>query len=286
MSNAQLTLNLCKWGYLPGVDPYGPSPSESVLQAAVARYQQQYAPDLNRMMVATRGREVRADGIIGPVTLGHMGARTCDFPDFPDSRGDWVIWDGGDEPRILSASRGYGFAGPCQKSIAVEVDFRGCPWGEGGGRELLERTFDRYSAAFGVGFRFVESGGNIRVSWTSLAGSTIGLAEFGQGCGSSVFCRFDPTYREGGGLVDNLTAHEFGHNLGLQHTRGGLMNPVNNQSFDGWDPRDPSFATMQRVYGLAENKPPQNDGWKTVHKSDNLWIQSRGAVSTGGDWGA
>lgn len=95
---------------------------------------------------------------------------------------------------------------------------------------IWERFVDSYAE---VGLLFTKVGkdefANIEMSFVELGGSTIGLAIVGQneGCQSTIWAKFAPSYRPENVLSEwtTLLKHEFGHNCGLQHSNGGVMNP-------------------------------------------------------------
>lgn len=90
----------------------------------------------------------------------------------------------------------------------------------------------------------------------------IGLAIVGQGlgCQDTIWARFLATYRptnverEWGTLFN----HEQGHNVGLGHSNGGIMNPSIVGGLAGWRPGDPSLPKLVQGYG-GEAIP--GDGW-------------------------
>jgi len=88
----------------------------------------------------------------------------------------------------------------------------------------------------------------------------IGLAIVGrnQTCSTRMWAKFDTRYGSSFSrdrLVNQwafLLAHELGHNCGLGHTRGGIMNPsLINGTFhpDQWRRNDPAFSAHRRWYG-------------------------------------
>lgn len=95
---------------------------------------------------------------------------------------------------------------------------------------IWERVVDAYAE---VGLLFKKAGPsdfvNIEVTFVELGGSTIGLAIVGQneGCQSQIWARFAPSYKPANVLSEwtTLIKHELGHNCGLQHSQGGVMNP-------------------------------------------------------------
>ena len=101
------------------------------------------------------------------------------------------------------------------------------------------------------------------IRFQRLAGSVIGWNEFPQAgtCRQTIDGRLDTGYRPGGSRgfmwFANLLVHEqFGHGVGLSHTRGGIMNPsivlVDPVSYK---PRDPSLARMTRFFGGEDVTP-------------------------------
>jgi hypothetical protein len=88
----------------------------------------------------------------------------------------------------------------------------------------------------------------------------LGLAIVGKGqrCSTKMWAKFDTSYGKTFGkdkLISQwafLLAHELGHNCGLGHTRGGIMNAsLINGTFhpDQWRRNDPAFPTHTRWYG-------------------------------------
>jgi hypothetical protein len=86
--------------------------------------------------------------------------------------------------------------------------------------------------------------------------STIGLAIVPgapQACGDRVWARFAERYQPSD-IVNQwarLVAHELGHNMRLQHTTGGIMNPsILSGPFttNAWR-NDPSYGILARYFG-------------------------------------
>lgn len=142
---------------------------------------------------------------------------------------------------------------PCQKNgVKIFVDKSNMP-------ASLASTIDSYIQAMidangSVGLKQVlvpsKSGANVVIVWQFLAGNTIGLSDFNNGsCSNQVLLRLDTQYT--GPYMRTLLLHENGHNNNLQHTRGGIMNPVitPDPSPFGWHSDDPSHSTLVRFFG-------------------------------------
>lgn len=83
----------------------------------------------------------------------------------------------------------------------------------------------------------------------------IGLAIVPQGprCSDRIWAKFDTQYKPAA-LLDQwarLLCHEVGHNMGMGHTQGGIMNPsITSGPFTPTAWRgDPSFPKLQRFFG-------------------------------------
>lgn len=167
---------------------------------------------------------------------------------------------------------------PCQKGgVKVHFNTSGMPssvvarW-----PEIKKAVFDAYAE---MGLKLVEvataAEANIYQTWTVLAGSTIGMAEFNnETCSDRVFCKLDPGYT---GYLKSLLAHEIGHNCNLQHiSRGGIMHPSiqpdpNPFTWKG----DPSHQDMIEYFGGQPIDPvptpdPPPTGRKVKMRAGNV----------------
>lgn len=91
------------------------------------------------------------------------------------------------------------------------------------------------------------------VRFENIPGSVIGYAYFPQPntCRQTVKARIDNTFNARPTVLAELLTHEYkGHSDGLQHTRGGIMNPsIGNPTTRATWIGDPSFATKKRYFG-------------------------------------
>ena len=109
---------------------------------------------------------------------------------------------------------------------------------------------------------------NIAASWVNQSDGWIGLAIVGsgQGCSDSIWCRYLSSYRGGSSdeeIVNQWTTlilHEIGHNCGLSHSSGGVMNPTLIPGLPASWIGDPSERTLRRWYGgVPVPQPPTGD---------------------------
>jgi hypothetical protein len=242
-------------------------------------------------------RQPDFDGIMGPAMTALVQTPRCSVPDFApppgtnfafgDSQIDAVARQM-QEDKILQAT-GRGNWAHCHDvgdyhAAVVRVQTQGVPsFLRPVFKEVLTEVRRAY-AAIGLRFDFIdenrkniltgESAGpqvNIEMSFVSSSSGWIGLAILGngQGCASNIWCRYLATYRGGSSpaAIKNqwitLIKHELGHNCGLDHTNGGVMNPYIIASLPfGWVPSDPSTSRLKNWYGgkpvpLDEPEPPK-----------------------------
>lgn len=169
----------------------------------------------------------------------------CGHPDYTD-------------PRLNKDIGSGSWPEPCQKAgIKIHINKSNMPSALTSRWPDIQK--DVFAAYHKIGANLVETTNineaNVTVMWQVLAGSTIGLAEFNsQSCSDRVFCKLDPGYT---GLMFELFAHELGHNMNLQHTRGGIMNPsVIEVNPKAWNTNDPSYNTLVRFFGGKPINPP------------------------------
>lgn len=178
------------------------------------------------------------DGIVGPATQALVNIPRCPLPDFtPPPTASFHY----DDPllqktveRMQRATGSGSWPYNCHgqtgvHTVKISYDFSNAPSNVKSWEQELKTRSQAGVAAVGV--RVIEvpvgdPGAQIRVSWRSLAGSTIGLAEFNNGtCSDSVFCYLDPNYAPDLEMVLILLMHENGHNWNLEHSSGFIMNP-------------------------------------------------------------
>lgn len=263
--NPAMPTNVSAVADLPGLS----LTSEAVKQA-VRSYQEMMAADFDRISLEQHGRPGIADGEIGPATAALFDVPRCQCPDY----GDDVELATGSGSWPAGCTAEY----PDNHTFAIYWDKSRMP-------SFLAPVIDEciarcYAAYRDIGIVFIttpsRSSAQTIVTWQRGNG-WIGLAIVGQNqrCNSQIWAKFDTVYRPSR-LVDQwsrLLAHEFGHNMGLRHSRGGIMNPsISSGVFDNNEWRgDPSEPILRRWFGGVpvpprdapddpdEPDPPNND---------------------------
>lgn len=217
------------------------------VQYAVRSYQDFMIQNLEPLCLKHHLRPAQADGDIGPATRELFEIDRCGCPDYGDAHDHY-------QPKI-----GTGNWPGCHDignfhAATVYVHESGMP-------SFLEPVFDevwkRTVAAYeAIGLRFMRIAAvdaNIDFSFVRSSSGWIGLAVVGHGksCSSQIWCRYLARYQPSNivGSWTELVMHELGHNCGLNHTRGGIMNPSLIRGLPAtWD-GDPAKPVLVRYYG-------------------------------------
>lgn len=223
------------------------------------------------LVMAYHQRLPSFDGQLGPATQKLIELERCPIPDFAPPPGATI--DLGDDDlnaiAVQMQQREYGEAGSgswpaagCdperrgRHSIRVRINPASAP-----ARVLEYKDFamqacsDAY-AEVGLSVRYLwDSTGECEIAKTfaHLRGGVIGINYFPTGGCSRITGQLSTSYapNDGGKLWANLECHETGHGVGLQHTRGHIMNPsivlVWPLSWRG----SPSLPALTRYFGGA-----------------------------------
>lgn len=254
--------------------------NDSVVQQAVQSFQESDAtlPVLVRVI---HKRALVADGLVGPATRALADSPRCPLPDRapPPNATFWYA-----DPAVQRAvesmqerATGSGsFPAGCYGTqgvheVKISYDLRSANSKQEEWWDAIKQR--SHAAVAAVGVRLVEvpvGQGNIAVSFRSLGGSTIGLAEFNSGqCGSRVFCYLNPNYSPNIDQVLVLLLHENGHNWNLDHRSGAIMNPSILSVKPAWIERDASgrvtyqdnsYPTLKKFFGGEPLDPPEPPG--------------------------
>lgn len=257
------------------------------VKAAVKSYQNFMAHDYQRIAASHHTAGV-CDGIVGPVTQALMNVPRCGMADFARAEtgsGSWPV--------------GCHETWPDNHAFTVNVDKSGLPSFLGSPSDpnsVFEQAWDLTRLAYadmGIVFEREDGNGSANTSVTFVRGNGwIGLAIVPSNphCADSIWAKFDNRYSPSA-LIDQwsrLLTHEFGHNMGLAHSRGGIMNPsIIGGTFDPNEWRgDPSEPTLTRWFGgepvdLGDppdppDPPPTGDGERLRFSGQ---LEARGVAS-------
>lgn len=263
---------LRQYGYL-AADQAVESFEDDAFTQAVALFQQR---DANVHLAAEHlGLDMVADGEVGPATLYAMNLPRCghadnEVTDAALGTGGWQGCHGADGMHHATV-----LVDPKNKPAFLQPVFN----------DILRRVQNSY-AELGLLFRFCEARSGqvydvltgkplndlqgINIDFTFTRGSGwIGLAIVGMGsnqrCSSRIWAKFEYKYRPADVVTQwvTLIKHELGHNCGLRHTSGGVMNPgLINGLPNAWVDSDPSTRTLRRWFGgqpvdVPEIEPPE-----------------------------
>jgi hypothetical protein len=225
--------------------------TDASVRTALASFQEFMAADFDRLALEEHGRIGIADGDMGPATEKLFEVERCGCPDYE------MATDG----HVEQAGRGS-WPNNCRPdfpglhTFSVQMNKAGMPSYL---RDTIEPAWDLCRRAYAnMGILFLREDSNNRantlVTWQRGAG-WIGLAIVPRSpqCGERIWARFDNRYQPRDLLNQwaRLLAHEFGHNMGMSHSRGGIMNPsIVSGPFTPTAWRgDPSEPILRRFFG-------------------------------------
>lgn len=252
------------------------------------------ASDVNaELLVAAyhAGRAIQYDGEIGPATRALVDLPRCPLPDHPPP--PEAAFDYGD-PDLNAAVRSQqefanyvGGSGSWPKgcdpqwpdvhSVVTLINTGGASASQKERLTEVLKLVEECEAEFGQHLRHVVTPNTYaspqhNVVFGPIPGSVIGYNYFPtpNTCRQTVQGKIDSTFGASAITLANLFVHEYkGHGDGLQHTRGGIMNPsiitINPLSWKG----DPSESIKRRYFGGAPvpsgpTDPPPPTGPKPV----------------------
>lgn len=193
--------------------------------------------------------DYKPTGKIDDETLNVMSLPRCGCPDttlLPQGSGSWDV----------------GCHTPGIHEVTIKVDPRGMP---NRLQPIFKDVVDLVIGAYkeiGMLLNFDPQGRNINIdfSFEYLRGA-IGLAIVpnNPGCRNRIWCKYDPRYNPSDMLNQwaRLLAHELGHNMGLSHYRGGIMNSYilsgkfTHREWVG----DPAENLLRRWFGIPIPDP-------------------------------
>ena len=229
-----------------------------IVKDAMRSFQEMGGEVFNCLCNRHHGRNAAFDGSFGPATNQLFNTPRCGEPDYfhPETKVKLVTGTGS-WPNACAKTGVKVYYNKSRIPSAIKDKWP----------VIQAEVFQAYA---NIGLKLVEVSSydeaNIRVEWKSLAGSTIGLAEFNnESCSDKVFQYLDPNYTQ---YMFELHAHETGHNCNLQHCGGGksIMSPyivaVNPHIWNTWDC---SYSTLVRYFdGKPVEPQPQPLEFKVI----------------------
>lgn len=221
---------------------------DSAVTEAIRSHQSfdvQYEP----VSMMVHNRELIPDGDPGPATELLMNAPRCGHPDYRPSDRTLAAVGSGNWPRCHGVGDYH--------SVSIQV-LNSPPSFLTPHFELVKERCTQAYAEIGLLLRWdAPKPVNIDFSFVNSSSGWIGLAIVGQNesCNSKIWCKYLATYR--GGSTDEaiitqwttLIKHELGHNCGMSHFRGGVMNPsIVNGLPVSWK-GDPAHSFLTSRYG-------------------------------------
>ena len=211
----------------------------------------------------------RVTGNVGSVTEVYMHSPRCPLPDFVPPPGAVIDVEDHQLRKAIESMKAIGAGSwemPCQKECTFVVDETRMPAELRSYWDLVLRDVVNDFRRRGWGLVDGTGAGttpHIRISFENLdhlGRGVIGLAELPSGsCNDSLFCKMHPGYRPGDTDQNRqLLQHELGHNGGLLHTAGGVMNSSLSDGWVGFVDTDPSTPRLNRFFGgePVDPEPP------------------------------
>jgi hypothetical protein len=232
--------------------------TDAVVKTAIASYQEFFAVEFDRFAMEHHGRIGIADGEFGPATADLLAMERCGHPDYEMA----VVEQAGSGSWPANCRSDY----PGVHTFSVQMNKATMPSYLAG---VIEPAWNLVRQAYAnMGILFLREDDNNKantyVTWQRGAG-WIGLAIVPRSprCGERIWAKFDNRYRPSQMLDQwaRLFAHEFGHNMGMSHSRGGIMNPsITSGKFTPTAWRgDPSEPILRRYFGgVPVNIPGTN----------------------------
>ena len=270
-------------------------PTDPMAVAALRSMSQSESVVYTDAVRTAHGREPDFDGEIGPAMTALVRTARCMVPDYAPPPGTAFAFGDADIQKVAERMQqnatqqatGSGNWPHCHNvgnfhAALVRVHLDGLPdFLAPMLRDVLTRVRNAY-AALGLRFDFIDTTGinltgsgnhlgeivNIEMSFVPSSSGWIGLAIVGQneGCQDNIWCRYLSTYRGGSSPAaiaqqwTTLIKHELGHNCGLDHSNGGVMNPsIVNGLAPEWSSDDPSTAKLKAKFGgvaVPTDSPP------------------------------
>lgn len=260
--------------------------TDQEVREAIRSFQALHRDELETLVQRHHGRkQVYVDGDIGPATLELMLHPVCGAPDFNNQamavgQGNW--------------KRCHGIGEYHCAVVAIKTAlpaFLAPHWDE-----VWNRVVESYAE---VGLLFVRDDNHARpqitLHFVRPDGGWIGLAIVSNNstCSSgTIWAKFDNAYRPANIVSEwtSLVKHELGHNCGLDHSRGGVMNPSLVSGLPVSWRNDPSWHLLASRFGgqAVPRNPPGAARKMVLAWQDSAgrmeWISDVPQFEGGGAW--
>ena len=225
--------------------------TDASVRTAIQSYQEFMAADFDNLSLEQHGRIGIADGDVGPATERLLTMERCGCPDY-EMATDGHVEEAGSGSWPSNCRADF----PGVHTFSVQMNKSGMPSYL---TSVIEPAWELVRRAYAnMGILFLREDANQRantyVTW-QRGNRWIGLAIVPRSprCGDRIWAKFDNRYRPSDLLNQwaRLLAHEFGHNMGMSHTRGGIMNPsITSGPFTPTAWRgDPAEPLLRRYFG-------------------------------------
>ena len=282
--------------------------SESDAKQLIASRQQS---DINIELLVRafhKGREVQYDGDIGPATRQLAKLQRCPMPDFappPEASFDYEDSElnaAVESYQRFAEARGSGSwpvgcdpQAPNVHSVVVAIDTSNASSTQKGMMDEVLKMVEQTEAEIGQSVRHVRDGSarspQHDVKFQNIPGGVIGFAYFPRpdSCNQTVTARIDNTFNPRATILAELLTHEYkGHSDGLEHTRGGIMNPsIGSPTVRASWKGDPHERTKTRYFGgvaipTSPTPQPQPPGPGPTPQPGKASIRGTLTVEVGG----
>ena len=234
----------------------------------IQSYQDFHAEILEPFSFAAHGRAAIHDGHLGPATQALFTLERCACPDYPV--------EGLCEYAVAEATGSGSWPANClpdwKDTHAITVNVNKAGMGSFLQPVWEDKVWPGVVRAYSeIGLMLVRKDGdaraNLQTSFVRSSPGWIGLAIVpnNQSCSLSIWNRFKASYQPRNVVNEwtTLVMHEYGHNMGMGHSRGGVMNPYIIEGLPLSWKDDPSFPTLKRWFGGVPiaNAPPGVRRW-------------------------
>ena len=270
--------------------------SDPVVIGALRSFSQMQATEYTVACLKHHDRQPAFDGQLGPALEDTLLVERCAVPDYAPPLGVQFAFD---DPLMQSVCQRM--QANATQALVGSGSWAGCHgvgqfhaaivrWDQSKKpafitdllKQILKNVQLAY-AAVGLLLRFTDINGRdmltgdlltgqlqITASWVTSSSGWIGLAIVGQNetCSTEpIFQRYLASYKGGTTASDivtqqtSLLKHETGHNCGLHHSSGGVMNPsIVNGLPTHWSESDPSTPILRKRFGGVQVPIPGGGG--------------------------